>query len=480
MSHKPLKVADLFCGAGGTSSGARQAIQAAGRRMDLVAVNHWERAIETHSRNHPDAQHHRVSLDHARPTDLVPGGRLDLLLASPECVHHSRARGGKPINDQSRSSANAVLRWCEQLYVRAVLVENVPEFQSWGPLDGRTLRPSKKGKGRLFKAWINTLKAIGYKVEWRVLNAADYGEATTRERLFIQARRDRQPIRWPAPTHSKTGSADLFGAGARRWRPAREIIDWNLKGKSIFRRKKPLSPKTLARIYAGAQRFKWPEPFLVVLRRHMDARSLDRPLPTITAGGTHLGVAQPMLLPQHGGGRCRMVEKEPLPTITTGGAHALVAPYYGTGVCHSSHEPLPTVTTRDRFGLVVPVTHGGGRNRVQNTRRPLPTITGANRGELAFITAAFGEREGQAPRVHSIDRPAPAICATGRLPLVQADTRKIDILFRMLQPHELAAAMGFEDYEFSGNKTERVKQIGNAVPVRLARALVSCMIGTGL
>lgn len=419
---KPVMIADLFCGAGGTSTGAVLAL--AGRPSRITAVNHWPVAIETHQKNHPDARHYCTGLDAARPLDLIPEGRLDLLMASPECTHHSRARGGKPINDQSRASAWHVVRWATELRVRSILVENVPEFEAWGPLCARGLRPLKSRRGEYFRAWVSALEAIGFRVAWRVLNAADYGDATTRKRLFVQARSDGKPIAWPAPTHSQSGTADLFGAGAKRWRAARDVIDWSLPGRSIFGRAKPLSANTLRRIYTGAERFGWPEPFLVVLRQHMDARSLDAPLPTITAGGTHLGLVQPFVLGQQSGSAPRAVTR-PLPTIATGGAHALVS------------------------------------------------------GPEAFLVPAFGERAGQSPRVHAIDAPAPTICATGRLNLVQA--RRQDVTFRMLQPRELADAMGFpagpSPYQFAGNKTEVTKQIGNAVPGNTACALVRSALG---
>src|SRR5262249_17709659 len=159
------------------------------------------------------------------------------------------------------------------------------------------------------------------------------------------------------------------------------------------------------------------------------------------------------------------------PTQVTKHSHCLISPYYGSGsgeTCNSADEPLPTVTSKGRFGMVVPITHADGSNRARDVEQPLPTLTTANRGELAFITASFGEREGQAPRVHDIEEPSPTICATGRVNLVEA-TPQYDILFRMLEPHELAAAMGFngddQEYEFSGTKTQKIKQIGNAVSV---------------
>jgi DNA (cytosine-5)-methyltransferase 1 len=335
----------------------------------------------------------------------------------------------------------------------------------------------------------------------------------------------------------------------------------------------------------------------VILRNHMDAQSVDEPVPTLCAGGSHIGLAQPFLLNRHGENgstrahdldepmptadcrgagylcepfvanlahagadesRCRTIG-EPLQTLHAGGgSHALVepfimsgqsggapreisdpmpgmtgrlgsvliAPYYGHGSgesCCSPELPLPTVTTKARFGLVVPVTrsnggaraprsiddplptltmakggefavvipvtHAGGGNRARTVDDPLPTLTGAHRGELACIpafarTAAFGERQGQAPRVHSIDEPTPTICATGRIQLAIAEPviegRQYDIRFRMLEPKELARAMGFTDaetaHEFAGNKTEITKQIGNAVPVNLAAALVGALM----
>lgn len=608
---RPVLVADLFCGAGGSSTGARRALEELGLSMDLVAVNHWAVAVETHSRNHPEARHLCVDVYRTTPLEAVPGGRLDLLMASPTCTFYSRARGGKPISREQRfgrMTPTQVLRWLTDLDVACLLVENVPEFVDWGPVhrgpvldeDGEELEPApplpercaadgrcrpakpcRRRRGYYFRPWVRKIEALGYRVEWRVLNAADYGDATTRQRFFLLARKDRKPITWPEPTHSRDGSADLFGGGTQRWRAAREIIDWSIPGRSIFGRKKPLSPKTLARIYAGAVKFGWPEPFLVVLRQHMDAQGLDRPLPTITAGGTHLGLAQPLVvrsgmhqsnalcvrdagqpiptvtteggialaqpiiipqrthhrprgvdeeptptitttsrgiglaqpflvgnrtnntgkaadtdpvpgittstgggvalvLPQGGGGQARPVG-QPVPTIATDGAVGLVVPYNRTAKAQPVSEPLPTLTTRDRCGMVVPVTHQDGSSRARSLEDPLPTITGAHRGELACIVAAFGERAGQAPRVHSVDEPAPTICARGRVQLVEgaAAAERVDILFRMLEPHELAAAMGFSDedqaYEFAGTKEEITRQIGNAVPVRTSSALVGAI-----
>ncbi|WP_316228567.1 DNA cytosine methyltransferase [Bradyrhizobium sp. SZCCHNR2023] len=465
-------VADLLCGAGGSSTGCVQAMESLGFETELVCVNHWPTAIETHARNHPQARHYCQDIATVQPGLLVPEGYLDLLMASPSCTHHSSARGGKPTSDQQRSDPWHIIPWLTQLRVKRLIVENVWEFTNWGPVDPATGRPIPEKRGEYFRAWIETIRALGATaIEWRKLNAADYGEATTRQRFIMFARFDGKPIAWPRPTHG--------AGGTRAWRPARDVIDWSIPGRSIFNRKKPLSQKTLARILAGAARHNWPDPFLVILRNHMDGQSVDGPLPTIAAGGNHIGLARPVpfVLSQASGGVARATSA-PLPTMATGGAIALVAPYYGSGsgeTCASVERPLPTATAKARFGLVVPITHSCDGNRARDVDAPLPTITTANRGELAFITASFGEREGQTPRVHDLGAPVPTICAAGRVNLIEP-TSNYDILFRMLEPHELAAAMGFERYSFTGTKTDQVKQIGNAVSVRLMRACVTAMM----
>ncbi|WP_315792313.1 DNA cytosine methyltransferase [Bradyrhizobium sp. SZCCHNRI1002] len=517
MARRKILVADLLCGAGGSSTGCARALAELGLEMDLVCVNHWGVAIETHKRNHPEARHYVEDIGTVRPHLLVPEGYLDLLMASPTCTHHSVARGGKPTSDQQRSDPWHIITWLTELRVRRLIIENVWEFKDWGPVDHRTGRPVKSRKGQYFMAWINAIRALGFDPEWRRLNAADYGDATTRQRFILMARSDRKRVFWPMPTHAKTsaaGNVTLFN-DMKPWRAAREIIDWSIKGKSIFDRKRPLASATLARIHAGAVKFGWPEPFIVTLRNHMSAQGIDLPIPTIAANGTHIGIAEPVVvnlkgkstaraaadplatqtahaghlyvaepfvMSRHAEGAPRSID-EPTPTQVAKQSHLLISPYYGSGsgeTCTSGDAPLPTVTGNGRFGMVVPITHSDGSNRARDVADPLPTLTTANRGELAFISAAFGERDGQAPRVHDIAEPAPTICATGRVNLVEG-TPQFDILFRMLEPHELAAAMGFNDgernYEFSGTKTQKIKQIGNAVSVAKMKACVKAIMG---
>ena len=451
MTKKSIFVADLFCGAGGTSTGMLKACEDLGYQLKLFAINHWDIAIATHSKNHPSAKHICENLDNVNPHKVVPGGFLDILIASPECRHHSNARGGKPCSDQSRASAWHVLRWAEALKINNILIENVKEFQSWGPL-GYNGRPLKSRKGETYQAFLNALVSLGYKVDTRILNAAYYGDPTTRERLFIIARRGRRPIIWPEPTHTPDGNATLFGE-TKRWRTAREIIDWDIPGQSIFTRKKPLSQNTINRIVAGLRKFsgKELEPFLVMLYKTNDARSIDRPMPTVMTV-PKIGLCEPFLVK-----------------------------YYGTNKTSSIEEPLPTATTKDRFAVCEPflvgITHSGADSpRIRSIDKPIPTVV--TKEEFALCTPfVLGQQSCSAPR--SVDKPIPTVAGAGAISLIQPKIKgqMLDIHFRMLKPHELARAMSFDkDYQFTGNHGEQVKQIGNAVPVMLAKVLCRSLL----
>ncbi|HCZ48673.1 MAG TPA: DNA methyltransferase [Gammaproteobacteria bacterium] len=560
-----MRAADLFCGTGGTSTGATRAVRELGGRLQLVAVNHWPVAIETHTRMHPEATHLCADLEHVRPRQAVPGGVLDLLMASPTCTYHSRARGGRPVHDQQRMDPWHVVRWCSDLRVHRLLVENVPEMVAWGPCDARTGRPIKSREGEYFRAWLDALRGIGFRLDWAVLNCANYGDATTRQRFFLIGRSDRKRLRWPEPTHARGGSTDLLGTRAP-WRSAAEIIDWTLRGKSIFNRKRPLKPNTLRRILAGARCYHWPAPYIHALQALLDgveprlditaeeaapflvhlrgtsaahlgaaAHGVDQPVGTITARGTHIG----LVMATGAGGAARATD-QPIPTVTGGGEggarphfiEPLIAPYYKSGSGQTAKpvsEPLDTVPTKARFGLAQPILlragHGddghSAEGRVVDLGTPLPTVTGSNElgvaqplivstsnssaagiprsvldpvrtittakgGDMAvaepFLVPNFGERDGQQPRTHSVQDPLPTVAATGHIQLAQpaADGYRIDILYRMLHWRELARAMSFDDdgeqYDFAGTATDIVKQIGNAVPVRTARALIRALL----
>ncbi|MGO8695967.1 MAG: DNA cytosine methyltransferase [Rectinemataceae bacterium] len=439
------RVADLFCGGGGETTGIVQAAAAEGLRMDLAAVNHWQVAIETHRMNYPQARAYCQDLATLNPLDVF-GARdhVDLLWASPECTHHSNARGGRPRSEQGRASAWLILKWLSELYVRRVILENVPEFLNWGPL-GADGKPLASGKGKMFEAFISALKAMGYRVDHRLLCAADYGDPTTRTRFFLQAVRGSGRIVWPEPTHAETPG--LFGRSA--WIPARDVIDWSIKGESIFNRPRPLAPATMRRIEAGIRRYwgEWAEPFIVVLYGSSTVRDLDRPLPTVTAGSGHFCLVEPFLVPFYG-------ERSGQNPRT-----------------HGISEPVPTIPASGggKFGIIEPfILHQDAPGRPRGMGEPIPTIRGRNGHGLVepFIVKYYGQGEAAPIRI-----PLSTVTTKDRFALIEGFAG-LDITFRMLQPHELAAAQGFPaGYRFSGGKQDQVKQIGNAVPVGTARAL---------
>jgi DNA (cytosine-5)-methyltransferase 1 len=295
-----------------------------GRKADILAINHWEVAIQTHSANNDGVLHLCESVDHIDPTKVVPGQELDLLWASPSCTHHSVARGGRPRCDQQRAPAWIIPFWLENLKIKRLIVENVPEFQNWGPLDDDG-RPIKEAKGETFKAFIAAIRSLGYTVEWRVLNAANYGDPTIRRRLFIQAIKGmNRHIHWPNTTHAES---PFNYQGLPKWIPARNIIDHNLHGDSIFRRKHPLAPATLRRIEHGIKKFWQPyaEPFLIILRGTGKSRSLDKPLPTETTSGTHFALIEPFLINNYGQSLSASLNN-PLNTVTGNVHTALIEP----------------------------------------------------------------------------------------------------------------------------------------------------------
>lgn len=569
VKQKTINAVDLFCGAGGTSTGLIEAVNGLGYSIKLTAINHWDVAIATHSKNHEEVEHFCQSIDTVDPSKVIPGGRLQLLVASPECTHHSRARGGKPRSDQKRADAWLLMRWIEKLYIENILIENVKEFVEWGPLTAKGA-PDKRHKGEYFRAFIAQL-SINYNVEYRVLNCADYGDPTTRERLFIMARRPKhKPIVWPERTHASrkelakmAAQPELFGdKKLQPWVSAREIIDWSLEGKSIFGRKKPLSPNTLKRIYAGLEKYSL-KPFIVPQFSQAPPKGVDDPLGVITTTSRGVGVCEPFVLGQQSCAAPREVG-EPIPTIAGAGAVALVEPFLvnlknkdrrdrsideptftqNTGnhqgvvevqpftisveraltnrsaprpvdepiatvtgspriglvevepfvfnmahtenrdetMCKDLEQPLQTVAGKGMFGLVEPYLvkfHGGknSHNRNYPVDEPIGTLDTSNRYGLAepYIVKFYGNGDGAC----DIDDPLATVTAKDRFGLcIPSIGAVLDIRFRMLQPHELAAAMSFpKEYEFTGNREQKVKQIGNAVPLKTAAALCRSLLG---
>lgn len=283
MSKQDLiQGADLFCGAGGSSEGLVEACGEMGKEVDLVAVNHSPIAVATHAKNHPKAKHYCQDIRTVSPRRAVPSGYLDILLAGAPCPHFSSARGGRPMDDRERSLPREIHRWHEELDVSSMLVECVSELKTWGPLHKSGVRknkPIRERSGEYYKEFIARIERSGYTVEDRILNAADYGDATTRTRLFIMAQK-RGKVRWPEATHEKS-----------QWRPARDIIDWSLKGTSIWNRKKPLADATLARIFAGLKRHGMGA-FMLGQQSGGAPRSVNCPVPTIAARGA-ISLVQP-------------------------------------------------------------------------------------------------------------------------------------------------------------------------------------------
>ena len=483
-----INAADLFCGGGGTSTGLGNAAREMGRPVNLVAVNHWRIALNTHRENHPWARHLWADLDSLNPREVIkdmPGQRLHILVASPECIFHSNARGGKPIKEQLRASAWCVPRWIESGQPEEVLMENVPEFRKWGPLDKKGMR-MKYRAGETYEAYLNAIRSLGYTVEDRIICAADYGDPTTRTRLFIRAKKGNCKIKWPEPTHSETGTDNL-----EKWIAARDIIDWNLKGQSIFNRKKPLKPATLKRIEAGLRKYggKNAEPFLVAMYGNSYVREVDKPIPTITAGADKLALVEPFLIKYHGdhagrddsARRVHSVDK-PIATLDTSNRFGLCEPFImpidngsnGSSGSRSIQKPLPTViASKERLGLVEPfITIFKGQSKARGINEPLPTLTTQPHLYLCepFIVKYYGSGIAK-----SVKETLDTITTADRFGLVEPV--QLDILFRMLQPHELAAAMSFKKgYRFTGNKRDVVKQIGNAVPVKTATALCGSLL----
>jgi DNA (cytosine-5)-methyltransferase 1 len=452
-----IKVVDLFAGFGGTSTGIIKAISERMRRpYELTAINHWRTALDSHSLNHPDVRHICESVENIHPREVVKSGHLHQLAASCECTFFSLARGGGPCNEQSRSQAWQIVRWATDIEIDSILMENVREFMSWGPINRRTKRPIASRKGEFFKAFINALLNIGYKVEFRIQKASDFGDPTSRKRFILIARKNK-PVVWPDPSHGPGCSSP--------YRTARECIDFSLRGVSIFERHKfglpPLRPNTIKRIGAGLTKFLGPqaEPFLAILNGSSEshimssARSLNEPMPAIVASGNHVMLCEPFLqhCTHHGNDAARS---------------------------HSLSIPMPTVTgaKRGEFRLVEPeiiiqTDQSSGKGFSHTLDDPFRSIVSKQNMLLVQMLVKYYK----SGRCHHLDKPFDTITTKPRFMLVEAEGNpriaEFDLRTRMVQPHELKRAHSFpSDYQILGTKEEQTKQIGNSVPVELAAA----------
>lgn len=501
-------IVDNFAGGGGASIGISLAL---GRPVN-VAINHDPVAIAMHRVNHPGTKHYLENVWDVDPRKVVAefGGRpVDLCWFSPDCKHFSKAKGGKPVDKSIRGLAWVAVRWAATVKPRMIILENVEEFKTWGPLleDGK---PNPKKKGKTFNAFINALKRHGYRVEYRELRACDYGAPTIRKRLFLVARCDGQPIRWPKPTHGDPASEAVKTGELKPWRTAAEIIDWSLPCPSIFERKRPLAENTMRRIARGIQRFvvESPEPFIIPIAYYNGSNpvhDIQEPLRTVTANpkGGYFALVSPTLI-QTGYGeregqkpRVPGLEK-PLGTVVAGGQkHALVAAFlaqYHTET--AKHEvrgqaldsPIMTLDTSNRYSLVTShlIKLRGTCQHGQPVSEPAPTVTagGLHIGEVrAFLTKFYGNETGQ-----QCGDPLHTVTTKARFGLVTVHGQPyqiVDIGMRMLQPHELFAAQGFPasfiiDRDDEGKKFTKAAQValcGNSVAPPVAEALVRCNMG---
>lgn len=423
-------IVDNFAGGGGASTGMELAT---GRVVD-IAINHDPDAILMHRTNHPHTTHYQASVWDVDPVEVCRGRNVGLAWFSPDCKHFSKAKGGKPVDKNIRGLAWIVLRWAGTVRPRVIILENVEEFQTWGPV--RKGKPVKKLTGQTFRKWLAQLRDLGYDVEWRELVAADYGAPTTRKRFFLVARCDGRPIVWPTPTHAPVDSREVKEGLRKPWRSAAEIIDWSLPTPSIFDTKesirekynltaqRPLRPNTMARVARGVDKFviKTAAPFLVVVNHSGEFRGQDpeEPLQTVTSKHGY-GVASPKLAPwtvtnttnstghpasepvdtaRTGGGGGQMFLSAslvqyhteqgervrgqgldaPLLTVDVSNRYGLSAvcleKYYGRATGQSAGEPLHTITAKDREGVVAASLskfYGGVVGTEMS--QPLPTVT---------------------------------------------------------------------------------------------------------
>ena len=433
---------DLFCGAGGTSTGVEKATLFGNKCAKVIAcVNHDANAIASHAANHPEAVHYTEDIRtlelspmvaHLEKMRLKYPDAYVVLWASLECTNFSKAKGGMPRDADSRTLAEHLFRYIEALDPHFIQIENVEEFMSWGEMDEHG-HPISKDKGRSYMRWIQNVRRYGYDYEYRILNAADYGAYTSRRRFFGQFAKKGLPITFPVATHSKDGDSGLFGE-MKKWKPVREVLDFSDEGESIFGRKKPLVEKTLERIYAGLIKFvagmnQREFAAFIVKYNSMNRNgnyappSVDEPCPVV-ACQNRLGVAQVHFLSkQFSGdpsGKNIPIDK-PAGAITTKDHHAFVTAYYGGDFNSSVEQPCPTVTTHDRFGLVNPkfIVNYRFKNKGSSVDEPSPTICTVGQIGVAQCKFIANEYSGGG-QLSSVENPSPAILTTPKQKIVSA------------------------------------------------------------
>nr|DAZ37518.1 MAG TPA: DNA cytosine methyltransferase [Caudoviricetes sp.] len=497
-------IVDNFAGGGGASTGIEMAT---GYSVD-IAINHDPEAIKMHKANHPNTEHYCENVWAVDPVKACKGHPVGLAWFSPDCKHFSKAKGGKPKDKNIRGLAWVALRWAGLVRPKVIMLENVEEFKTWGPLNRRH-HPIRAKQGKTFERFVQQLRDLGYEVEFRELIAADYGAPTMRKRFFMVARCDGKSIVWPEPTHGPADSEEVKAGLKKPYVGAYTQLDFSLPCPSIFdtseeikekygiRAVRPLAQKTMDRIARGLKKFVLdnPEPFIIQCNHGGERRPNDirEPMPTIT--GKHgYGIVEPYMVQigQTGFTKDRSKDvREPLTTIVSKNEHCLISPtliqYHSEtskdGVRGQTIEdPIMTVDSSNRYGLVTSFLHkyydGGYKGAGETVENPLPTVTAwdhnsvvtANliqmnnhcdgkdiRQPLPTITAGdghFGEVRAFLIKYYGqgtgqdIKKPLDTVTAQDRFGLVTingTDYQIVDIGLRMLEPKELYGCQGFPD-----------------------------------
>lgn len=426
---------DLFCGAGGTSTGVENARYVGEQCAKVIAcVNHDVNAIASHAANHPDALHFTEDIRTLELSPLIahvkrmktiyPDAQI-ILWASLECTNFSKAKGGQPRDADSRTLAEHLFRYIEAIDPDYIQIENVEEFMSWGDMDENG-KPISKDKGRCYEIWKRNVMRYGYDFDWRILNAADYGAYTTRKRFFGIFAKKGMPIVFPSATHCKDGKSDMFGS-MEKWKPVKEVLDFSDEGESIFCRKKPLAEKTLERIYAGLIKFVagGKDAFIVKYNSmnsngKYQAPGIDEPCPTV-ATQNRLALAKVNFLSKQFSGHPESKNisvDEPAGTITCKDHHAFVSAYYGNGHNHSVELPAPTVTTKDRLALINTrfLCSYNFKDKAKDIELPCPTLLTKDR--LSLVTPFFMNYYSGGGQLGSIETPCPAITTVPKQNLI--------------------------------------------------------------
>ena len=526
MKKITLLYIDLFCGAGGTSSGVEYATVDGRKCAEVVAcVNHDKNAILSHQANHPHTLHFTEDIRTLELSPMVehlrkmkaryPKARV-VLWASLECTNFSKAKGGQPRDADSRTLAEHLFRYIATLDPDYIQIENVEEFMCWGALDENG-KPVSKDRGRDYLRWVRKVQEYGYDFDWRILNAADFGAYTSRKRYFGQFARRGLPIAFPEQTYAKNGDEGGMFKMYHKWRAVRDVLDLDDDGDSIFTRKKPICDKTLERIYAGLVKFvaggkKQCEAWILKYnsmnqQHHQNAPSLDEQCPTVTCQN-RLGLVKCQFLSkQFSGdpGSKNIGIEQPAGTVTTIDHHAFVTAYYGNGFNSSIDSPAPTVTTKDRIPLVSAkyIDNQYGNGSPSGIDAPAPTVV--NNPKQNIVSAQYlmnpysfksdgGSIESPCfTLIARMDKMPPYLITTKEgeagIAIYESDspwTRKvkefmaaygiIDICMRMLNIGELKRIMGFPtDYVLVGTQAEQKKYIGNAVEVNMSRVLCEAL-----